>query len=251
MPPRTYLNQAQKVTPPRSTGGTSAPRSAAGGNRAGVGQGRTAYNPQRGVGGGRPAVKPAPITGTTGAQGAGREPTPWDSQKEAAISGANRNYLGQSHNLDFAETGLKQDYGLDPAYNDYKSNPYSRAALLEQHFQEGNRGVMNNAGLQLYSGSTGNRLAQNRQGYGQDRDALAKSYRDALAEITSKRIEAAENKGNEETEAGWNAIGHAEEAPLDPTQAPVPKKKQGGTQRQGKTSVSGAKALPPKKKGKK
>ena len=232
---------------PSGSGGTSAPAGAARGQKYGLGTGQT----RGGIGPGR-AVGTAPIGVPGPGAPAGREPTPWDSAYEAQVSGANRNYLGQNANLDLAQTSVEQEFGLAPAYSDVKSNPNSRAALLEQHFNEGNRGVMNNANLQLYSGSTGNRLNQNRQGYAQDRDSLAKAYRDALQEIQDKRLEAAEEKGNTETEAGWNRVSHAEEAPLDPTQAPVPRKRKPAQKKAPpKQAVAPARAVSQPKKGKK
>lgn len=241
--PRTGGTQAPRSTgprQPRGSGGTSAPPGAARGPHYGLGTGKK----RGGVGPGKAvATTPTGVPGPVAPPG--REPTPWSSAYEASISNANRNYLGANTNLDFAETGVRQDFGLDPGYNDYKSNPYSRAALLEQHFQEGNRGVMNNANLQLYSGSTGNRLTQNRQGYSQDRDSLMRAYRDALQEIQDKRLAAQEERGNQETEAGWDAVSAAEDAPLDSTQAPTGKKKKPAKKKQGQQNQNQQ-----KKKGK-
>jgi len=147
-------------------------------------------------------------------------PTPWNSKAEQIVAGARKSYLDASGNFDLAEQTAKQDFGLDPGFNDYKSNPYSRAALLEQSYQNANRGTMNNAGLQLYSGSTSNALGANRGVYSQNRDELAKTYRDALGEITAGRTKAAEEKAEREREAEWERIAGAEGAELDPQTAP-------------------------------
>jgi len=145
---------------------------------------------------------------------------PWSSKYEETVSGAKKKYLNTSGNLDLAETATKQDYGLDPGYNDYKVNPNSRAALLEEKFQQGNRGVVNSAGLNLYSGSTSNRLFNNRTANAQNRDALAKSYRESLGGISSERTKAKEEKDETERGAYWDWIGEGEKAPLDPSTAP-------------------------------
>jgi hypothetical protein len=115
---------------------------------------------------------------------------PWDTRYEEEVGGARKKYLDTTTNLDYAQTGIEQDYGLAPAYNDYQSNPYSRAALLESQYQKANRGTLNSAGYQLYSGSAGNHLAANRSGYDINRDQLEKTYQAALAENTAKRTEA-------------------------------------------------------------
>jgi hypothetical protein len=153
--------------------------------------------------------------------------TPWDSRYEQTVAGARKSYLNAGANFDLSEQAAKQDFGLDSGFNDYKSNPNSRAALLEQSYQSANRGTMNSAGLQLYSGATSNRLGANRSAYAGDRDQLAKAYQEALGEISSGRTEAAQRKGEEEQSAYWDRIGKAEESEPEAAAAPgKPKKKQ-------------------------
>jgi len=55
----------------------------------------------------------------------------------------------------------------------------------------------------------------------QNRDELAKAYRDALGEITTGRTKAAEEKAEAEREAEWERIASAEGAELDPGAAPA------------------------------
>lgn len=244
------VSDAQRAHPARQpSGGTTAPRGTAGGPRTGVGAGRPAPPPRRtAVGPGRPL----PAAGASGAGAApgGRAPTPWDSRAEQKISGARKSYLDATGSTTLDEETLKQEFGLDGPYADVTSNPNSRAALLEETFKQHNAGTMNTAGYNLYSGSTGNRLNANRVGYGRDRDQLEQLYRDELQKLNDRRLEAAERKQGEEGEADWERVQHAEEEPLDPTQAPQPKKSRRKTRRD-TTSAAIAKAkqaAPPKRR---
>jgi len=232
LPPRTsrraIVAQAIQARRPAATsGGTTAPRGrqGIGPNQParlgiGIGPGRPARGPKVGIGQGEalPGGGGGAPSGTPG--GIAPAPTPWNSRYEQTVSGARRKYLNAEGNLDLSEAQAKQEFGLDPGFNDYQSNPNSRAALLEQTYLNHNRGIMNSAGLQLYSGSTSNRLGNNRSAYGANRDQLASTYRDALGEIGAKRTQAAEEKAEAEQGAEWDRIGDAEKAPLDPEAAP-------------------------------
>lgn len=176
--------------------------------------------------------------------------TPWNSKYEQTIAGARRKYLDAEGNYDLAEQTAKQDFGLDSGFNDYQSNPNSRAALLEQTYLNHNRGIMNSAGLQLYSGSTSNRLGANRTAYGTNRDQLAATYRDALGEIGAKRSQAAEEKAEAEQAAEWDRIGAAENAPLDPEAAPGAKAKSKAKARRPKRAIADNRPAPPPRRRK-
>lgn len=147
-------------------------------------------------------------------------PTPWDSSYEQAVSGAQRNYLNTTANLNLAEQTAQQDYGLAPGFNDYQSNPYSRAAALEQSYKTANRATITTAGNQLYAGSTSNALNANRSTYGAGRDALEKSYRDALGEINQGRTKAAEERAETEQGAYWDRVRNAESTKPEALTAP-------------------------------
>lgn len=190
----------------------------------GVGQGRPAPVRRTGVGPGKPVGNGAttgtsnPITGATSPYSPA--PTPWNSAAEQIVAGARRNYLNSQSNFDLAEQEAKADYGLDQGFNDYKANPYSRAALLEQSYRDANRGTVNTSGLRLYSGSTSNALAGNRSTRDLSYNNLANTYREALGEITKGRTEAAERRAEEEREAEWKRIMAAEESEPDAEAAP-------------------------------
>jgi len=234
---RQIVANAVQARRPVRTGGTQAPRAAARGPRAGVGPGRPARpRYHTGLGPGRAAGSSPGPGGSAGAVAPGASgpaPTPWNTKAEQIVAGARRSYLNELGNYDLAEQTAKQEFGLDPGFNDYKSNPYSRAALLEQSYQNANRGTINSAGLQLYSGSTSNALAGNRSVYGQSRDELEKAYRDALGEISAGRAKAAQEKAEREQEAEWERIAAAEAAPLEPEAAPGGSKQRKPKQRGG------------------
>lgn len=177
--------------------------------RAGLGQGRAVGGGAPGPGGSAGAMAPG-----------GPSPTPWSSKAQQIVAGAQRKYLNEIANFDLAEQTAKQDFGLDPGFNDYKANPYSRAALLEQSYLNQNRGTVNSAGLQLYAGSTSNALGSNRRVYGENRDYLQKAYSGALGEISAGRAQAAQEQAEAQQQAEWEAIAAAEGAPLSPETAP-------------------------------
>lgn len=228
MPPSTrrqIVAQAIKARRPSATGGTTAPRSAARSGSTGLNRARPA---PRGMGVGqaqalRPKVGPTLAGGAPAAANAAS--TPWDARYEQRVSGANKRYLDSYANFNLAEQGAQQDFGLSPGFNDYKANPNSRAALLEESFRRGNSGVINQAGLQLYSGSTSNRLAANRSSYGTKRDELMRAYQEALGEVNTGRTEAAQRRAEEEQQAYWDRVTATEGAPLDPEAAPAKGKK--------------------------
>jgi hypothetical protein len=171
-------------------------------------------------------------------------PAPWNSAYEQSVANARAKFNSANTGLDYQKTREDQEYGLTPGFNDYQSNPYSRAALLEQSYQRADRGSTNSyaASGQLYAGSLQNSLGVNRGNYGQGRDSLEKAYRDALQEITQKRL-AAQNEENEEiSNADWKRIEAAENAELEPETSPEPSASSGGGGK-GKAKPKGKKAV--------
>lgn len=225
---RQIVSQAIQARKPAHNGGTTAPRSIGKGPR--VGPGKRARIPQWRPGGpitgpirpGKTRYTPGTHPSTPGspAAPANAAPTPWNTKAEEIVNAARRNYLGENTNFDLAERAAKQDFGLDRGFNDYKANPYSRAALLEQSYQNANRGTVNSRGLQLYSGSTSNVLGSNRSTYDSNRDQLAKAYRDALGEISTGRAKSAQEKAEREREAESERITAAEAQEPDAEAAP-------------------------------
>ncbi len=137
--------------------------------------------------------------------------TLWSSKYEQSVGEANKKYLNTLNNLDLTEQSEKQEYGLDPGFNDYKANPYSRAAALEQSFETANRGTTNAAGLQLYSGSTSNKLGANRTTRDGNFNNLQSEYQNALNTVSQSRAKAKEEQAETDQEAYWNSVREAEE----------------------------------------
>jgi hypothetical protein len=93
----------------------------------------------------------------------GSAPLPWDSVAEgqAATAGVGyNNSIAQNASnraLGESEFGVGEGMGGNGyAYNDYKNNPYSQAAILQHNHESNSRGINTTAGQALYSGQTGN-----------------------------------------------------------------------------------------------
>lgn len=224
---RAAIGKAVATHPRVATGGTSAPKAAGNGifpqqqltgpwNPKGQTK-NTAYN--QGFGKHNPAAPPASASPYA--------PTPWDSQYELSKAGSASKFNNTNISLDLKQKALEQDYGLDAGFNDYQTNPYSRAALLEQTYQRANRGTVNSyaAAGQLYAGSTQNELGYNRDSNSLGSNSLWKEHNAALQGIRDERAAASANQNAENNEAGWKRVERAGEAPLDPSTSPEPAKK--------------------------
>lgn len=205
-----------------ANGGTTAPKDAA--NRIGPGrpvagpgaqQPKGVYAPQK------PKTPKPPPPSTAGPAAPAETAMPWNSKYEQTVGEANRKYLNTISNLDLSEQATKQEYGLDSGFNDYKSNPYSRASALEKSYETANRGTTNSAGLQLYAGSTSNRLGQNRATRDLNWNNLNSEYQTALGGITAERVKAKEAQREADQEAYWNRVREAEETEPSAEAAPA------------------------------
>jgi hypothetical protein len=138
------------------------------------------------------------------------------------VAGAHNKYANTITNLGVKKTATEQDYGLTQGYNDYQSNPYSRAALLEQTFQKAQRGTGNSyaSSGQLYAGSLDNAYSANRGARDQEHDSLEKQYRNALQELRDEEVNAKNEEIDAINGAGWARLQRAEEDPLDSSTAP-------------------------------
>jgi hypothetical protein len=251
---RAAITQAVRSQPrvARGSGGTSAPNSAGRGGATGLWGTRRPAEGQWSPKGETKNTDYAKGLGTTPAGSAGAAPSPytpapWDSQYDLSVAGAHDKYANTISNLGVKKTAADQDFGLGDGYNDYKANPYSRAALLEQSYMKANRGTGNSyaAAGQLYAGSLSTAYDANRGARDQEHDSLEKQYRDALQGIRDEELNAKNEEIDAIDEAGWNRIQKAGEAPLDPDTAP----ESGGGSGGDSTKNSSAKNKPtPKKK---
>jgi len=215
---------AVKAIQPRSmNGGITAPKSAAKGPTIGLGNNNT-INPNHPNYVPRPAPKPTQMPAAAPAPASPKpySSAPWDAAEQLSDAGADAKYNNALLNARYKKTAYGQEYGLDPGYNDYKANPYSRAALLEQTFQRANRASGNSlaAGGQLYSGASQNAETYNREHKGQETNALEGSYRKSLQGVNEEEAGALTNREEEKANAKWKAIEAASAAELEPDTAP-------------------------------
>lgn len=146
---------------------------------------------------------------------------PWDSQAEREWGDSERGYNDRVAGLQGDWVAREDWYGLGGV-----SNPYSQAALLSHRHEVDQRGVMNSAGLQLYSGSTVNRRAAADRSFNIDLESLRAAYE---AERARKDREVESARHDWEREQGAireGAAGRAAER--EPPPAPEPPGGDGG-----------------------
>jgi hypothetical protein len=144
---------------------------------------------------------------------------PWDSAYEASASAARAKYQNALAALGYNRTSLQQDYGLDAGFNDYKANPYSRAAELQNSYERANRASQTSMGAagHLYSGSTQNQLTYNAVSKDRGYNDLRTAYQNALQEIRNKELGAGDEMNEALANAMWQRVEAAQSQPLDPT----------------------------------
>jgi len=143
---------------------------------------------------------------------------PFNAAYELTAAGAEKQLADTQANLGYKKTATEQEYGLEGPYSDFATNPYSRAALLEQSYQRANRGTQNASAAsgQLYAGSNQNAQGYNRDSRDLEHNNLSSAYGKALATIREEGT-AAENLSREKiAEAGWKRLEASERAALEP-----------------------------------
>lgn len=256
------------VNHPRvANGGTTAPARAARSLTSGLGNAtvvkraapKSPYDPNAhpsaGLKAAAGAISGANFSGVTaGAPAPQANAQPFSSAYELTKAGAEKQLEDTRAGLAYKKTATESEYGLDPGSNDYATNPYSRAALLEQSYQRANRGSVNSgaASGQLYAGSTQNSQGYNRDARDLEHNNLSSSYQKALNAIREEGT-AAENLEREKiAEAGWKRLEASENAALEPEASPEGAPASGSGAKKKKQQPAGAKrwAAVIKKKGK-
>jgi hypothetical protein len=150
-------------------------------------------------------------------------PAPWNTAEQLSDAGAEAKYNNALLNAGYKKQAYETEYGLDPGYNDYKANPYSRAALLEQTFQRANRAGTTSLGAagQLYSGASQNAETYNREHNAQERNSLESAYRKALQGVTEEEAGALASREEEKAAAKWKGVEAASNAELESETAPA------------------------------
>jgi hypothetical protein len=140
----------------------------------------------------RPAsAAPAP-TGPTG------DPLLSDPDYIATVGLADRNLADTLGEIGRQETGATTEYGLDASGNAQTDaggqylNPFSRAALLKQHFDQAKNAVTSGSAAQgqLYSGSAQSQQMATRGAYDQGYHGLQSSLADLLGQLAFRRTQA-------------------------------------------------------------
>jgi hypothetical protein len=144
--------------------------------------------------------------------------TPWDAAAAGTEASALKRREDTLSGLGARWTLEQQEYGLEGPYADYKNNPYSKAALLQQNYDNARRGTTNSAGLQLYAGSSINAQNANTNHYGEGRNALEKAYAADFAQNRAERLEAENGYQEAIDNARWEAVQAALKA--EPEAAP-------------------------------
>jgi hypothetical protein len=167
---------------------------------------------------GAPADPAAPAPASSPAA-AGSPGLPVDPSFQDQLGQIGRRLGNTLAGLEAQEAGVRQEYGFDDT-----SNPYNRAALLERAFRQRQAFATNSLASagQLYSGALQTSQNEAAFGYGQNLDALRRSYEAALSAIRQRRLEAQDAA----TEAGLSAQSDAVSRALaerpDPGEVPPP-----------------------------
>jgi len=91
-----------------------------------------------------------------GQQAPGAAPLPWDSIAEAKVAEAGATEKNSVDQIAANRALGMQEFGIDEGYDDYKTNPFSQAAILQHRHESNEAGITTTAGLAGYSGQTAN-----------------------------------------------------------------------------------------------
>lgn len=143
---------------------------------------------------------------------------PWDAQYESEVSQQNLNYNNKVAGLQAQEQNVGAEYGINDA-----SNPFSRAKLLQQSFDQAKQRTWNSAAAagQGYSGSTSAAINADQSAYNQDYNNLRTDYSRSLADIDSQRAQALQDQQGGILSAKAAALERAIGRPLDPSTSPA------------------------------
>lgn len=116
------------------------------------------------------------------------------------------------------EQDVKRQYGLDDP-----TDPFSRAALLRQSYQNRVRGTTNSyaANGQLYAGSEQNAQNSNATNFTQGQDALRKAQDGQIANLERQRTQAIFNAASGNLDATQQSLSDNLANPPDPSTLPV------------------------------
>jgi hypothetical protein len=152
---------------------------------------------------------------------------PVDPFYDAAVGGANRNFAAELAQAQYQRGQLGQAYGLgvDPTGNVFEdvSNPYSRAATLQQLYDQSKRGSSTSMAAQgqLYSGAFQNAQNDLAQSHGRSRDAMIREFMAARDALTGRELGAGNARQDALAQAGSDAVMRAVANRPDPLSVPA------------------------------
>jgi hypothetical protein len=182
---------------------------------------RTLAQPNRNAGNANRQVAQRKIAqAQAGQQAPGSAPLPWDNIASGQVTGAQKGLAASQEQIHANQLLGEQQFGISGeigangyAYNDYKNNPYSQAAILQHNHESNSRGINTTAGQALYSGQTANAQTIDQGRTNQGHAEIEASQRAAEAQwlAEAQAAEAAERREISEAEEG--AVQRANEAP--------------------------------------
>lgn len=166
-------------------------------------------------------------TASTGASpAAGAQSLPVDPAWDAATGAAQRNLSLSQSGLAYQRQQLGSTYGFGinsgGVVVDDPSNPYSRAAALQESYRRAQAGTntsMAGAG-QLYSGAYQNAVNENVNQNQKGRDALIRQFLDANQNIQQRELQAGNDYQSSLAQAGSDRITRALANRPDPASVP-------------------------------
>lgn len=154
--------------------------------------------PKKGVVRGPSAGPGLPGEGAPGPTG-----QPLDPQYEAYLTQA-RYQRGLADAEAAYQTGqIRQEYGVED-----QSNPYSRAALLKDTYEQAKRGTRNSLASsgQAHSGAAGRAQGANDRNYSIGYDQLVRQYQGAIHGVQYGQAQTIANYGTGQDQAAYEAL---------------------------------------------
>jgi hypothetical protein len=111
---------------------------------------------------------------------------PFDATYDGTVANNERTYENTISGLQYTEGATRQEYGFDDV-----SNPFNRAAMLQQAYQRGTASRLNQAGASMYSSAFNAGETEGRSQYDQNYGNLRSEYDAKLNKIAQDRAQAA------------------------------------------------------------
>lgn len=128
---------------------------------------------------------------------------PLDPTFEADLATANRNRAVAGAEATYQTGQINQEYGITD-----HSNPYSRAALLEEQYKRSKAGTVNSyaSAGQLNSGAYQRMQGENDRNYSIGSDQLARQYQNSIHNVQYGQAQTIANSGSGVDDAAFQAL---------------------------------------------